>query len=331
MTLVTGGRSRERILLYGMEGVGKSLAGLDIAARVRPNRVHIIDNDNAWDRMLEGPTLGGEEVGVCAEYRWKDGSWERDDRWVTDGGNVIVWHGQGWEANAAALHEVQLDADPDDWLVIDSGSALWDDVSAWFVEQVMGDSKADYFLRVRMQMDADKAALGALDGWVDWPVINAEYKERVMQTLVTPPCHLLVTCEEAQVSSGQVKGKDIEDKETRGLYGTVGFKPRGQKRIGHNVQSVIRLERKANGDYCARTVKDRGGREYWRGESVMDRGFASWYLEDVGGWTEQDSQPMQTSSGEGSTSSPPASPTSTVKPKAKSASPSTSSSPKAKS
>jgi hypothetical protein len=293
MTLVTGGRSRERILLYGMEGVGKSLAALDIAARVAPARVHIIDNDNAWDRMLEGQTVDGRQVEVCAEYRWstdvpgKGGSWEFDGRWTRDTGNVIVYHAEGWEANTSAIEEIRKDAEPDDWVAIDSGSALWDDVSEWYVDNIFGASKADYFMQVRAQMEKDKAALGALDGWTDWSVINAQYKAAVMAFLITPPCHLLVTCEEAQVSTGQVKGKDMEDKETRGLYGTVGFKPRAQKRIGHNMQTVIRLERKANGDYCARTVKDRGGREYWAGESVMDRGFSEWYLEEVGGWQEK--------------------------------------------
>src|SRR5688572_8409296 len=103
-----------------MEGVGKSLALLDIAAAVYPNRVHVIDNDNAWDRMLEGQTLDGSEVDVVAEYRWStdipggSGSWEFDGRWCKDTGNVIVYHADGWEANTSAIEEIRKDADPDD-------------------------------------------------------------------------------------------------------------------------------------------------------------------------------------------------------------------------
>lgn len=314
MTLVTGGRSKERILLYGMEGVGKSLAALDIAARVAPNRVFIIDNDNAWDRMLEGPTLDGAEVKVQAEYRWDQklnggrGDFTFDDKWCVEDGNVWVYHVQGWTANIAALASVVEEAAPDDWCCIDSGSALWDDVSDWYVDKVFGKSKADFFLQARLAMEKDE--FGGLDGWKDYSVINAEYREHAMQFLITPPCHLLVTCEEAQLSSGQIKGKDIEDREAKALYGGVAYKPRGQKRIGHNMQTVVRLERKANGDYAARTVKDRGGRERYAGESVKDRGFCEWYLEEVGGWQEQ-----TTHSGEGSTPATPPSTTSSIKAK----------------
>lgn len=271
-----------------MEGVGKSLAALDIASRIAPSVLYVIDNDNAWDRMLEGQTVAGETVGVAAEYRWdanqgRDGGWETDDRWCVDGGNVVVYHAAGWVANVAAIDEVVAAAGPDDWVCIDSGSALWDDVQAWFTESVFDSSMADYFMQVRMEKAKaakDAKALGALDGWVDWPVINAQYKGKVMKFLVTPPCHLIVTAEQADVT------REDQDKETRALYGGEQVKPRGQKRIGHNVQTVLRLGRQRNGTYTATTVKDRGGREMLEGEDVTDRGFATFYLEEIAGWTE---------------------------------------------
>lgn len=293
MTLTTGGRSKERVLLYGMEAVGKSLAALDIAARVHPSKVFIIDNDNAWDRMLEGATLDGVEVAVEAEWRWdtKAGKFDWDGEWVREGGNVTVFHVEGWEANETALEDIREHAGPHDWCVIDSGSALWDDVQAWFTDKVFGQSKASYFMQARLAIekaDKEQSSLGALDGWMDWPVINAAYKEAVMTFLVTPPCHLLVTCEEAQVSTLQVKGKQVEDADTRQMYGGLHVKPRGQKRIGHNVQTVIQLSRDASGKFKARTVKDRGGRERLVGEDVTGYGFGAWYLEEVAGWVEGD-------------------------------------------
>lgn len=285
MTLRSTGRSRERVLLFGMEGVGKSLAALDVAAAIAPARLHVIDNDNAWDRMLEGQTLAGEDVRVAAEYRWNATveDWEFDGRWCVEGGNVVVYHANGWVANTKAIEAVREDADPDDWCCIDSGSALWDDVQAWFTMSVFDSSMSDYFLKIRMEKAAaakDAKALGAFDGWVDWPVINATYKEHVMAFLVTPPCHLLVTCEQADVT------KEETDKETRALYGGENVKPRGQKRIGHNVQTVVRLRRDRSDMYYATTVKDRGGRERLENEDVTGRGFAEWYLEEVGGWQE---------------------------------------------
>lgn len=284
------GRSKERVLLYGMEGTGKSLAALDIASRIGSDAtLYVIDNDNAWDRMLEGQTLAGETVGVREEWRWNGKKWVEDARYAKPGGNIVVYHADGWVANTSAIEQVVGEAGPDDWCCIDSGTALWADVQAWFTEQVFGSSMEDYFMQVRMEKEranADDKALGALDGWVDWPVINAQYKGKVMKFLVTPPCHLLVTAEQDDVSSGKVKGRAIEDKETTALYGGQQVKPRGQKRIGHNVQTVIRLARRAGDKYTATTVKDRGGREKLDGDDITGVGFSIWYLENVGGWTE---------------------------------------------
>lgn len=282
------GRSRERILLYGMEGVGKSLAALDIASRVKPSTLYVIDNDNAWDRMLEGQTIAGESVGVREELRWdasvgREGGWVDDDRWVADGGNVVVYHADGWLANTSAIRAVMQQAGPDDWCCIDSGSALWDDVQAWFTESVFDSSMADYFMQVRLEKakaSKEAKALGALDGWVDWPVINAQYKGNVMKFLVNPPCHLIVTAEQADVT------REEADKETRALYGGEQVKPRSQKRLGHNVQTVLRLARRSGETYVATTVKDRGGRERLEVEDVTGRGFSEWYLEEVAGWQE---------------------------------------------
>lgn len=291
------GRSKERILVYGMEGVGKSLAALDIASRIGPGAtLYVIDNDNAWDRMLEGQTVAGESVRVAEEYRWNPegkglARWEFDGQWCVDEGNVVVYHAAGWVANISAIAQVVQAAGPDDWCCIDSGSALWDDVQAWFTESVFDSSMADYFMQVRMEKAKaakEAKALGALDGWVDWPVINAQYKGAVMKFLVTPPCHLIVTAEQADVT------KEDQDKETRALYGGEQVKPRGQKRIGHNVQTVLRLSRQRNGTFVVTTVKDRGGREKMEMEDVTDRGFGEWYLEEVAGWTSTPSATEQT-------------------------------------
>ena len=298
MVLVSQGRSRERVLLFGLEGVGKSLAALDVASRVKPNKLFVIDNDNAWDRMLEGQTLAGDDVQVTAEYRWnpkqsrsggKDvGGWEFDDRWCVEGGNVVVYHVEGWEANRAAIASVVEEAGPDDWCCIDSGTALWSDVQAWFTEQVFGTTMDDYFMQVRLEKQAaaeNAKALGALDGWVDWPVINAQYNGGVMKFLVTPPCHLLVTAEQADIDM-----KEEKDKEVRGLYGSLFVKPRGQKRIGHNMQTVLLLTKRGD-EHLVKTVKDRGGREKVTNHAITDVGFGTWYLEEIAGWQERDDEP----------------------------------------
>lgn len=285
--LRSAGRSLERVVVFGLEGVGKSECALDIATRIGPDRtLWVVDNDNAWDRMLEGVGISGDEAQVRAEYRWLDGEWVEDDAYATEDGNVVVYHVDdgGWDANVSALKEVKRDAERQDWCCVDSGSALWDDVQAWFTESVFTSSMSDYFMQVRLakaQAEKDAKALGAFDGWVDWPVINAVYKDNVMKFLVNPPCHLIVCCEQADVTSEE------KDKETRALYKD-NVKPRGQKRIGHNVQTVIQLRRDRSMTFTASTIKDRGGRERLVMEDVTDRPFPEWYLEEVAGWIEDE-------------------------------------------
>lgn len=294
MALVSTGRARERVLLFGIEGCGKSFATMDVAARIADDperRVWVIDNDNAWGRMLEGTTVDGTEVGLAEEWYWtpnarssEGGVYESSDRWVVDGGNVIVFHCEGWEGNVAAIKEIVRRANVDDWMTLDTGSVVWANVQEYFTSKVFDASMADYFLRVRMEKQAANTlgkSLSALDGWVDWSVINPLYKDKVSRWLVNPPCNLIVITEQADVSS------DDKDKETLGLYASFGVKPTGQKRLGHQMQTVIQLRRDRLDNYFATTIKDRGGREKLLNQDVTDVGFATWYLEGVGGWVEE--------------------------------------------
>lgn len=291
MSLVPAGRARERVLVYGMAGVGKSLGALDIARNVS-GTVWVVDNDNAWDRMLEDAEWAGamvrEEWGFSKSAR---GRWEleSDDRYTDPRGNIVLIHASGWEQNTAAIAYVVEEADRDDWLVIDSATSLWGDVQDWYSEQVFNEGIADYFLRVRIQNQkaAAEKDTRAFEGFTDWPVVNAQYKKHVGEHMVNPPCHLYITCEQDALMREQ--GNMREDRETKGLFGEVGFKPKGQKRTGHNVQTVVWLSR-AGEKYRATTVKDRGGREYLDAEEIADEGFAEWYLARVGGWKEAGAQ-----------------------------------------
>lgn len=278
--LVSRGRSRERILLFGMEGVGKSLAALDIAAAVAPSRVFVIDNDNAWDRMLEGQTLAGETVQVAAEYRWdpkagKEGDWEYDDRWCVEDGNVIVYHTDGWLGNVAAVKAINEEAGPDDWCCIDSGTAFWADVQDWYTDRVFDRSLADHLLALKLaNRDEDKDE-------DKWQIINAQYNAGVGKFLVNPPCHLIVTAEQKDVNVQKERDKAI-----KGLYGAFFVRPAGQKRMGHNVQTVLHLTKRKD-EFYVTTVKDRGGREAWADEEITGIGFAAWYLGGIAGWIEE--------------------------------------------
>jgi energy-coupling factor transporter ATP-binding protein EcfA2 len=46
-------RSKERILIFGHEGTGKSTDFLHIAAAIPSQNFYVVDNDNAYDRLVD--------------------------------------------------------------------------------------------------------------------------------------------------------------------------------------------------------------------------------------------------------------------------------------
>lgn len=288
-------RSRERILSFGIGGSGKSYDGLCIARASVGVTIWCIDNDNAYERLLETEF---DDLGIRESYKgWEEKKYktakqksEDPDPWggampeeglpADPNGRVVLFNCRGWTQQAWAFQYAVDHAAPNDWILYDSVSAPWEDVQSWFVQETFGSSIDKYFMEVRMAAEkagGDKKALGALEGWTDWPAINAVYRERIRQHVKYPPCHLYLTAELDAI------GKDDKtDKAVAALFGRRGVKPRGQKRLGHDVQTVLWKEQKRNGDWVVTTVKDRGGREDL--ESTVVEDFAVNYLEDVAGF-----------------------------------------------
>lgn len=93
---------RERILLFGVQGVGKSEAVLSIAKRCSPSPIHVIDTEMAYSALL------------------------------TDETNV-VYHPvllDDWVELMQGVAAARKVATKDSWLVIDSMSSSWDAIQA---------------------------------------------------------------------------------------------------------------------------------------------------------------------------------------------------------
>lgn len=282
------GRSRERILCFGVQGTGKSHAVVTIMQRCVADTFYIIDNDNAWERQIEGTDL---EDKVKEEYRGhteklvkgeKQITLTRDHEYENPNGRLVIYHCKGWEENIAAIADAVSRSGRDDWIIIDNVTMLWEAVQKSFIEQIF-DSKIDrYFLEVRTQKEkqsksgSDSKSLGALEGWMDWPVINAMYIENVTQHLLNPPGNLFIMAELDTIS------KEDKDQDIKGLFGPYGVKPKGQKRTGHNPQTVMLMTVTRQGAWKMTTVKDRGTREKVQQMEVDE--FAKDYLYRIGGW-----------------------------------------------
>jgi hypothetical protein len=251
---------RERILVFGAAGTGKSNNALAIA-RKSGSHTFVIDNDMAYDRMLATDFTDLDNVTVYNADEWSD----------------YIPHVQKAIENTTTRDEHGRTMS-DDWLVVDMMTDTWDAVQADFVEQIHGKEIDEYFLEVRKAKKAADvkkgSALGALEGWMDWPVINTRYS-KLYKTLLKWPGHLYCTAELAQINA------DTDDKDTRLLFGSYGVKPKGQKRMPHIFNTVLLMSKSRVGEYRMTTVKDRG-REEVEDEPVGD--FAMTYLRKLAGW-----------------------------------------------
>jgi hypothetical protein len=248
-------RTRERILSFGVQGVGKSNAILTVAKKCPDVTFYVIDTDysESYARALDSEYEGLENVEITRV--------SPDD----------------WENMIPAIDAINSKMGVDDWLIFDSMSPTWEAVQEWFIERVHGQSIDDYFMDVRMKKEntkgKDSKALGALEGWMDWPVINKVYF-RLYKQLMATPGHLYMTAEQVAVN-------DDEGREIKGLFGPYGVKPRGQKKLGHLPQTVLLFTKNRAGEYAITTIKDRNRIEL---ESQPIEDFMRDYMVKIAGW-----------------------------------------------
>lgn len=261
--------ARERILGFGSEGTGKTSAYLSIARAIPTATFHVIDNDNTLERLLG-----------------------TDFTDVRDRGQVIPYETYNFDETTQAIVDIQSQMTRDDWMVIDTAGKIWDQVQEWFTDQIFQEDIGDYFLKVRLEKEAlkqrakgnggkDSKSLGAFEGWMDWPVINKIYHDRVSKKLLQCPGHLFITSEANKLAQ-EKQGQPGEERGVKELYGQLGSKPAGQKRLGHMMHTVLFFSRMRGGSFKLTTVKDRG-RYNWNTEEFGD--FANDYLIQTAGWT----------------------------------------------
>lgn len=242
---------RERILLYGNAGTGKSSAAISIARRI-DGTVHVIDTDYAMDAMLFG-----DDVPSNIEPHPVD----MDD----------------WDGLIKTVTDVMKAVDKDDWVVIDSMTPTWDAVQSYYVEKIHSKDIDVFFVEERKRQ-SNASSFQAMEGWKDYSVINKVYA-KFYKLIHTCKCHVLLTAEAQPVNTSE--GKTQDSREIRDLFQRIGQKPKGQKRLPFIPHTVIYMRKRGKNDYQFTTVKDRN-REDQVDSKMTD--FAMDYLFKVAGW-----------------------------------------------
>lgn len=115
----------ERILVFGGPGTGKSYQALKIAQFVAPVRVHVIDSEGAYPRLLRTEFPGLE--------------------------NVVLYPVSSWPEWRQAMETVISEAQEGEWVVVDRADMAWEAVQEFYTEEVFGDEVGDWFLQARKE------------------------------------------------------------------------------------------------------------------------------------------------------------------------------------
>lgn len=243
--------ARERILTIGITGSGKSWHWLKMAEILLPTGAifRCLDTDNAIPYMLDTqfPHL-----------------------LPANGGNVHVHAAYDWPEYKAGIDWLRKEPIKDnDWLIVDMADDAWATVQNYFVSEVFQEDVGDYFLQVRKELQArgGKSKLDGkiaqslmpegLSGWVDWTVINKLYNDWIKPIIYQIPCHVYATAKVERLD------RNSKDTELMTLFGDTGIRPAGQKRLGHQMHTVLLMIPGKDGWFVT-TLKDRGGRPYFK-------------------------------------------------------------------
>ena len=273
----------ERQLIYGGPKVGKSWLYRSIAIAYlefgNDNYVHVIDNDKTTLRML----------AKMPELR-----------------DVIVPHvvlAHDLDALPGVTEQILNDVEADDWLVVDMINRPWDFGPQWYRKKVFGEDEISYWAQARMEAEAgDKSkSFGGMES-KEWKYVKPAYLGWETTITMSAPCHVMLLAEEGEV----VEQYDKSGEEAQKYAIVGGMKPKGEKKLPHRVDTIMRMTKTLGGKGAKKRVLgreltmigDREREEDW--DEITDGTFTleldvndelsyvEKYLMDIALWEERD-------------------------------------------
>ena len=246
---------RERILIMGPPGGGKSTAWLSVAEWLEKTkadgRLFVADTDLAWEgqRPFDG---------------------HLDKRVVQEDINHFP-------SLVAFVDKATADYQPGDFLITDMIDKAWLYAQQHYYEEVFGKELDDFFMEAKKNNANPGGEWGS-----NWTVIN-KLHQKFMLKLQRYPGHVIACTPCTDVRQVDATGKGQSDsREVLHLFGKLGVKPQGQKDLAYNFHTVLLFQSVPRVGYTFSTAKDRS-REEAEGEKMTD--FTRTYLMKYAGWT----------------------------------------------
>lgn len=247
--------SRERILVFGGAGTGKSTAWLQIARRCPTSTFFAIESDRS-DGIARFLETEFTDLGL-----------------TQDGGNIRLFTVDEWPEWVNAMQTAKKEGKRDDWLIPDLIGQSWESIQEFFTEKAYKMDFDAFLLEHRLK--AGKKAGNALDGDKDWGVINPMYRANISNIISKKfPGHVFA-------AAGVTKLGERDDKALKDAFGVYGVRPVGQKHMPHLFHTQILMTKRRVGEWYATTCRD-NGRPEMEGQRIEN--FANEYLMKIGGW-----------------------------------------------
>jgi len=266
---------RERILVGGAPGCGKTFAWATIA-RAQPNhKFYVIDPDDGTRRVLYEKDEKGERVFPDLSNI----EYYLTPKWYAAGSTKV-----GTPASISKLPDVELKAfqcgiadawkiikpktKPGDWIVLEHLGSIWDRVQDGFADEVFQKDIGQYFLEKRKVLAAGSKRLDALEGWTDWQVVNKMHNDDfIVPICFENPAHVFMT---SSVSMTEKNSK--EDAEIKAFYGETLIRFDGQKRSPFRTQTMLLFRRAGRKDakFIMNTFQKDRGRAWMEDEEWSD-------------------------------------------------------------
>lgn len=244
---------RERILLMGGWGVGKSTAATTIA-------------------RYAASTKSDARLYVL------DTTYEAERNFMDNPGNVEIATVETWDDYMKSIKAFRAKAKPTDWLVVDRIDMVWDQAQQGYSEKAFGKEIQDWFVEYRKDHTSGHAFSG--DYGVNWVTIKRMHSA-FMTEVMRFPGNVLVCAKSENVVQPNRDGKGGDSPEVRAEFGRFGVRPAGEKNLGFMFHTVLLLSSPKQGEWVFTTIRDRM-REQVKAKPMKD--FVSSYLIGVAGW-----------------------------------------------
>jgi len=247
---------RERLLLFGEEGTGKTYSLLGIALAHPQSLCYIIDPDAGVAKVLE--ELGGAKQFPNVEYAMCP----------------------GWPEIYKAFNEAHAMLKKGDWLFMEHLGRVWEKAQDFYSVLIYKTMAPEHLLTLKQaKAEGEKVALlGSFGEEGDWRTIRSLHSTVVDRAALEGIYNIAATS----------AIRPLNPKEVGQQWAMVyeGAKPEGEKHNGYRADTIAQLTRKPIPGskppaytYLAKILKDKG-RKVGAELDTTDRGFWGAYKEE---------------------------------------------------